>query len=330
MARRTRHSLPGAIYHVMMRGNNGQSIFSSDCDRNRFCLLMQEGVERYKHRVLAFCFMSNHVHLAIQLGDISLSKICQNLSFRYTRFYNRKHATIGHLFQGRFRSILVDGNNYLRKLIRYIHLNPVRAGITDDPLLYPWSSHQAYLMQKEFTWLSRDVGLRFFGESHHVALERYHSFILSGIGLEEDIDFKRGITAGIIGDELFIDSVREEYDNNFKEVNPIAITLNTLLGVVADWYKIDLGSLPLLGKDRKASQIRAVIAHLARSLGGVSLKEVADVCGRADNSMSQAATSLEIRMRKSEQLKNEINDLKTKLILTVRNPSDIPNWKYEA
>lgn len=82
MASRMRHSFPGATFHVMLRGNNGQSIFSSDAERCRFCLLMQEGVERYGHRILAFCFMTNHVHLAIQLKEVSLSKICQNLAFR--------------------------------------------------------------------------------------------------------------------------------------------------------------------------------------------------------------------------------------------------------
>ena len=97
MARRTRHSSPGAYYHVMMRGNNGQSIFSSDSERSRFCLLMQEGVERYGHRILAFCFMSNHVHLALQVGDVSLSKIRKGvtsilldllLSFGYLLFFD--------------------------------------------------------------------------------------------------------------------------------------------------------------------------------------------------------------------------------------------------
>jgi putative transposase len=82
MSRRRRHSLLGAIYHVMMRGNNGQAIFSSDEERTKFCLLMQEGVERYGHKILAFCFMTNHIHLAIQLGEVSLSKVCQNLTFR--------------------------------------------------------------------------------------------------------------------------------------------------------------------------------------------------------------------------------------------------------
>src|SRR5438128_178680 len=113
----------------MLRGNNGQAVFSSDAERCKFSLLMQEGTERYGHRILAFCFMTNHVHLAIQLKDVSLSKICQNLSFRYTQYYNKRHNTIGHLFQGRFKSILVEGKRYLKELIRYIHLNPVRAKI---------------------------------------------------------------------------------------------------------------------------------------------------------------------------------------------------------
>jgi len=110
MARRLRYHLPGGTYHVMLRGNDGQDIFFNDRDRSKMCLLIQEGVERFGHRVLAFCFMSNHVHLAIQVGQINLSRIMQNLSFRYTRHINWERKRIGHLFQGRFKSILVDSN----------------------------------------------------------------------------------------------------------------------------------------------------------------------------------------------------------------------------
>ena len=91
--------------------------FSSESDRRKFCFLIKEGAERYGHRILAFCFMMNHVHLAIQLKDVSLSKICQNLCFRYTRFYHYRHETTGYLFQGRFKSILIDDNLYLEKLV---------------------------------------------------------------------------------------------------------------------------------------------------------------------------------------------------------------------
>jgi REP element-mobilizing transposase RayT len=318
MARRARHSLSGAVYHVMMRGNNRQSIFSSDSERCRFCLLMQEGVERYGHRILAFCFMNNHVHLAIQLGNVSLSKICQNLAFRYTRFYNRIHRTIGHLFQGRFKSILVNGRSYLRKLIRYIHLNPVRAYITDDPLNYQWSSHQAYLMQNEFTWLERDTGLQFFGESRQEAMKSFHHFIMSGIGQDDGIDFKMGIEAGIIGDDLFIERMLEEGDLG-RENRGLKIDLKTLLSVVVNWYDIDLKMLRAQDNNRRTSQIRAIVTFLARDIcNEISLKEIASFFCRTDSSLSQAATRLEIRMRTSEQLKNEIGHLKQKLFANVK------------
>ena len=100
MARRRRYHLPGATYHVMLRGNGGERIFFDDQDRCRMCLLIQEGVERYGHSLLGYCFMTNHIHLAIQVGQVKLSRIMQNLAFRYARYLNRKHKRIGHVFQG--------------------------------------------------------------------------------------------------------------------------------------------------------------------------------------------------------------------------------------
>ena len=110
MARKSRVYYPGALYHVVLRGNGGQTIFFDDRDRTRFCFLAQEGIERFGHRIHAFCLMSNHVHLAIQVGDVSLSRILQNLSFRYTRWVNWRQSRTGHLFQGRYKAVLVDAD----------------------------------------------------------------------------------------------------------------------------------------------------------------------------------------------------------------------------
>jgi REP element-mobilizing transposase RayT len=136
MARKPRVYFPGALYHVILRGNGGQTIFFDDKDRTRFCFLVQEGIERFGHRIHAFCLMSNHVHLAIQVGEVSLSRILQNLSFRYTRWVNGRQSRTGHLFQGRYKAVLVDADIYLQVLTRYIHLNPVRAGIVKEPEAY--------------------------------------------------------------------------------------------------------------------------------------------------------------------------------------------------
>jgi len=302
----------------MLRGNNGQQIFSTEGERAHFCLLMQEGVERYGHQILAFCFMTNHVHLAIQLKDVPLSKICQNLAFRYTRFYNWRHKTIGHLFQGRFKSILVDTRLYLKELIRYIHLNPVRARLTENPLDYKWSSHQAYLMKQEYTWLARDVGLRLFGDFQQEAAIKFEQFVLSGIGLRDEIDFKRGMTQGIVGDDIFIKQVKQvEQANEDSCTKPLVMDLQTLVSVVTRWFGVNSEILVAPGIERKPAHIRAVAAYLARDIKGVSLRELADFCGRADNSMSQAALRLEARMRGNHELVMEIEGIKKELSLQV-------------
>ena len=119
-------------------------------------LLIQKGIERFGHSIEAFCFMSNHIHLAVRMTLTNISRIMQHLAFCYTRYFNRQYKRIGHLFQGRFKSVLVDEEQYLREPIRYIHLNPVRAKLESLPQQYRWSSHNAYMGSDEFYWLTKD------------------------------------------------------------------------------------------------------------------------------------------------------------------------------
>ena len=147
MARKPRLHVPGGVYHVMLRGNGWKNIFYTQIDRDHLEELVGEGVIRYGHRIHAYCWMRNHIHLAIQVAEEPLSKIVQNFSFRYARWVNKKKREVGHVFQGRYKSILVDKESYLLQLVRYIHLNPVRAGLIDDVKDYRWCSHGAYLGQ---------------------------------------------------------------------------------------------------------------------------------------------------------------------------------------
>lgn len=139
MARKPRVHYPTALYHVILRENGGQEIFFSKEDRFWFYLLLQEGIERYGHRIHAFCLMTNHIHLAIQVGDMTLARIIQNISVRYTRWVNWRQGRTEHLFQGGYKAALVDVDSYLLGLTRYIYLNPVRSGIVREPENYPWS-----------------------------------------------------------------------------------------------------------------------------------------------------------------------------------------------
>ncbi len=156
MVRKPRVQIPGALYHVILRGNGGQTIFSDNKDRYHLYSLVEKGTERFGHRIPAFCLMGNHVHLAIQMSEVPLSRIIQNLSFRYTRWVNWRLGRSGHLFQGRYKAVLVDEDIYLKELTRYIHLNPVRVGIVKDPKDYPWSGHRAYLGLEAIPWLTTE------------------------------------------------------------------------------------------------------------------------------------------------------------------------------
>ena len=209
MARKTRIHVPGGVYHVMMRGNGGEDIFFDDDDRYHFYLLVQQGVERYGHRIHGFCCMTNHVHLAIQVADISLSKIIQNLSFRYTRWINQRRKRIGHLFQGRYKAILVDADSYLLELVRYIHLNPCRAGMVKDPKDYPWSGHRAYLGEEQLPWLTTDWILSQFSQQKAAAKRRYAKFIQEGLGEGYRIEFHSGgeEDTRVLGEDRFINRV---------------------------------------------------------------------------------------------------------------------------
>lgn len=306
MARRARFHLHSAIYHVMLRGNDGQPIFFSDEDRCRFCLLIQEGVERFGHTIHAFCFMSNHVHLAIQVGGISISRIIQNLAFRYTRYINNKYKRIGHLFQGRFRSIVVDGNRYLKELVRYIHLNPIRANLVKLPEQYLWSSHRAYVYIDEFTWLTRDDLLKRFGNTRNEAHVEYESFILKDLDKKTILNFKSGSFDGILGNEEFV--------NNFLEaVNDIQIReiqLPELIAKVCNYFTLSEPELRGKGKNRLGSNARAALALIVREINNLSIEELGAYLARDSSGLSKLASRLERKCIQSPELATEIDQFR--------------------
>ena len=145
MARKPRVEFDGALYHVIVRGNNRRDIFRDDVDRVSYLERIEHYRKRYQGTVYAYVLMSNHVHLLIETGTVGLSKIMQGIQFSYTQRYNWRHRVVGHLFQGRYKAILCDRDVYLLELVRYIHLNPARMKHAVDPWKYPWSSHRAYL-----------------------------------------------------------------------------------------------------------------------------------------------------------------------------------------
>jgi len=192
----------------MLRGNGGQPIFLIDDNRDAFDELIAEGVSCFGHRIHVCCWMGNHAHLALQVADTPLSKIMQNLAFRYTRFINRREKRIGHLFQGRFKALLVDADSYLLELVRYIHLNPARAKLVADPADCAWSGHLAYLGKSRKEWLTTDGVLSQFADSNGPARWRYAAFVRDSLHEGHREEFHRERAEGAIrGEDRFVENV---------------------------------------------------------------------------------------------------------------------------
>src|SRR5574342_604301 len=145
MARKSRIEGPGGLYHIITRGNNRRKIFRSHDDYLRFLHMVTEQKAKRPFFLYAYCLMPNHVHLLIERQDDAVSRIMQSVLTGYSQYFNRKYKKIGHLFQGRYKAILCQTDRYLGELVRYIHLNPVRARIAARPDQFKYSGHRAYL-----------------------------------------------------------------------------------------------------------------------------------------------------------------------------------------
>ncbi len=309
MARKPRIHLPGGLYHVLFRGNGGQDVFLTDADYSRFYLLLQEGAFRFGYRVHAFCLMSNHIHIALQVGDIPLSRSMQNLSFRYTRWINWREKRTGHLFQGRYKAVLVDGDSYLLEMVRYIHLNPVRAGMVTRPEEYPWSGHRAYLGKETLPWLTTDWTLAQFGKSVAKARAAYLAFVLDGLDEERRPDFHgAGADSRLLGDDSFMDKCLSGSGGI-----PLRLTAQQIADQVCLAYDIDISVLKAKSQQRVASEARAMAGWLARESGCVTLSDVARLVNRDVGSISSSVRRLTDRIQEEPELVRRMMSLKAEI-----------------
>ena len=310
MARKPRIHFPGAVYHVILRGNGGQDIFYSEEDRFRLYLLLQEGIERFGHRIHAFCLMTNHIHMAIQVRDIALSKIIQNMSFRYTRYINKKQQRIGHLFQGRYKALLIDADSYLLELVRYIHNNPLRAGLVQVPEDYQWSSHRVYIDKESIPWVSTDWILSQFAKHGKKDRKWFHEFCLKGNHEEHRQEFHQGTFEGrILGDDRFSENALSRAEERF----PSTLSVEQLITLVCKKYKIDEQAIVAPGKQQPAAEARAVVSYLVQDAEKLSMTELGKYLRRDIAALSRAAGRLRYRLSEDQELADYLETIENEL-----------------
>lgn len=189
MPRQARLDVPGALHHVMVRGINRSAIFQDDQDRATFLGRLGQTAAEGKSGVYAWVLMSNHAHILFKSGKDGISAVMRKLLTWYALYFNRRHHRTGHLFENRFKSILCDEDNYLLALVRYIHLNPIRAKIlqTMEELdRYPWSGHRTIIGKADMPWMEVNAVLSEFGGTRKKARAEYRRFVREGIGEGRD------------------------------------------------------------------------------------------------------------------------------------------------
>lgn len=208
MSRPVRIAFPDALYHVTARGDRREDIVEDDEDRRVFLQTLEKVISQFNWLCYAWCLMDNHYHLLIQTPDGNLSKGMRQLNGVYTQASNRRHRRVGHLFQGRFKAILVDSDAYLLELSRYVVLNPVRAGMVDTPAEWAWSSYRETVgLAPPAAWLAVDGLLAAFAEQRSLAQSRYAQFVKEG--MQADTPWKQIKGQVFLGDEAFVQRMQE-------------------------------------------------------------------------------------------------------------------------
>jgi REP element-mobilizing transposase RayT len=266
MARPLRIEYPGALYHVTTRGNAGGRIFRSDKDREYFLELLGFIIERFHWLCHAWCLMDNHYHLVLETPEGNLSRGMRQLNGIYTQKYNWRYTKTGHVFQGRYKAILVDKENYLLELCRYVVLNPLRASMVKEPQGWKWSSYRSTAGRaKPPPWLTTDWILAQFSKRRRRAQRFYHQFIMEGIAKETPWKELKGQI--FLGDKGFIEECKRILDASADLGEIPRLQRYAERPALAEL-------LPEEKQQDKAERNRAV--YLAHVTYGYTLKEIAD------------------------------------------------------
>ncbi len=314
MARPPRLEFPGAVYHVVVRGNERRAIFRDDEDRERYLGRLAHYRERFGFRLLGFCLMGNHVHLAIRAGRFPLSRIMAGLQSSYTQWFNRRHGRVGHLFQGRYKAFLVQEDPYLLGLVRYIHENPVRARLARKASEYDWSSDRYYRRGRGPAWLDTDEVLAMLGRRRPAAVKAYVELMARGQGQSyEDL---QSIGQVVKGEEEFAFRRFEEAG----EVEPRlrGLSEGRVAAAVAAALNLRVEELRGPGRSRNLSQARAMSGYLGKRLGGISWSRMARYFHRDGSTLTRDVGWFEQRLESEPAKRRRVTGIAKALLASTK------------
>ncbi len=306
MARPLRIEYAGAFYHVTSRGNEQKDVFKSQRDREKFLEYLASATERYGAIVHAYCLMSNHYHLLLETPEGNLAQIMRHINGAYTTYFNFKRKRAGHLFQGRYKAILVEADEYATELSRYIHLNPVRAGMVTRPEEYRWSSYGSYISASKTTeWLKTEFILGYFSGNAVDAHNSYRQFVEELLAGEYESPLKTTVASTILGSEGFVSEIAERHLGEKKADRGVpavkGLSTRPSIDVIIQKIKTVLGERDEL--------TRNVSIYCCQKYSGAKLQQIGERFGISDAAVSQASRRLVLKAAKDQELKKVIDSV---------------------
>jgi REP element-mobilizing transposase RayT len=303
MARQPRIEVPGGLYHIISRGNNRQRIFRSHEDNLKFTSMIGQQKAKRPFYLYAYCLMPNHAHLLIERQDDKISRIMQGLLTGYSQYFNRKYKKIGHLFQARYKAILCQTDRYLGALVRYIHLNPVRAKMVRRAEDYEYSGHRAYIGRDRSGLVDTEPVLRHFGVTKARAVETYQRFVAAGVGEPSQAEYYRASEGQLLGSDEFLKEIKHRVGDHRAPPKTIErTTIEDLLNAAARSSGLTLQELCGKSKNRRTVAVRDAVIVLGRERG-ISNRELAEALGVDPSSVTKRAGLARLRGMESVELK---------------------------
>jgi len=312
MTRPLRIEFCGAFYHITARGNERKDIFKSITDRSQFLSYLESATERYDAVIHTYCLMTNHYHLLLETPSGNLSQIMRHINGAYTTYFNTKRKRSGHLFQGRYKGILVEADEYVQELSRYIHLNPVRAGVAQSPEEYGWSSYLDYIgRRRPASWLARDLILGYFGISISKAQQEYRDFVEAALGQDCKNPLSEVVASAILGSDGFIEKVRDTHLRNRRPGRDLPSLKTLAPGVSVE--EIEEAVDEIFRGD--SALARKVKLYLCRTCTAQPLREIGMRFGIKESGVSLASRRMALRIRNDAGLRAKVSKIKEQISL---------------
>lgn len=327
MTRPLRIEYEGALYHITARGNEKKNIFCSKSDCEKFKFYLREAIEKYRCRLHCYVIMSNHYHLLIETLKANLSKIMHYINSSYSNYFNNKENRIGHLFQGRYRAILIDSENYLLEASRYLHLNPVRANIVKRPEDYPHSSYNSYISENIKNLVFCDLILEMIGGHSHSweSKQSYRKFVECSIGKKLKNPFEK-VTAGIIlGNKKFMSKALQKIKKENLDKKGIAnrrqlkslIDVEDILDAICEYYYTGKNEI-LRKRNRKCKNM---FIYLLKKYTDLTNERIGNLFGNLSYSaVSKGNLRFIKRLKEDAILRKDVEEIQDKILMSNVKP----------